>query len=49
MLVTGIVFLSQWKELQDIMLSWVKNWSKHENREVHEVKYISDVLFPEVQ
>lgn len=31
------------------MVLWVKKWSEFENKEVHEVKYVSDVLFPEVQ
>lgn len=36
-------------ELQDSMVSWVKEWSSREKKEVyiHEVKYVLDVLFPE--
>ena len=31
-----------------MMIKWVKEWSELENKEVHEMKYVSDVLFPEV-
>ena len=45
-----ILFLSQYQELQDTMVSWVEKWSSSEKNEVriHEVKYVLDVLFPEV-
>lgn len=48
---TSIVFLYQWKELQDMMVAWVKKWSRDDNIKelIHEVKYVSDVMFPEVQ
>ena len=48
LLIITNVFLSQYQELHDIVVSWVKNWSSREKKEVHEVKYVSDVLFPEV-
>jgi len=31
-----------------MMIEWVKKWSKLEDKEVHETKYVHDVLFPEV-
>ena len=30
------------------MIGWVTKWSKAENKEVVEMRYVSDVLFPEV-
>jgi len=30
------------------MIGWVTKWSKAENTEVVEMRYVSDVLFPEV-
>ena len=30
------------------MIEWVTKWSKAENKEVVEMRYVADVLFPEV-
>jgi len=30
------------------MIEWVTKWSKVENKEVVEMRYVADVLFPEV-
>lgn len=41
--------IDHWKELQDMMVAWVKKWSRDDNIKelIHEVKYVSDVMFPE--
>ncbi|XP_065910617.1 PWWP domain-containing DNA repair factor 3A-like isoform X2 [Dysidea avara] len=39
--------MEHWKELQDQMIEWVTKWSKAENKEVVEMRYVADVLFPE--